>query len=98
MEKFFRWLTGNKQATTTPAQDVANTAPLSEQQIQAIVSNQNPRFDLQQLISSCGQSVGKQRELNEDSLLAMTATMAGNSGNLPFGLYIVADQSAGSDC
>ncbi len=82
MDKFFRWLTGNKQTTTNPAQDVANTAPLSEQQIQAIVSNQNPRFDLQQLIASCGQSVGKQRELNEDSLLAMTATMAGNSGNL----------------
>src|SRR5512133_1529571 len=74
---------------------MVNTAPLSEQQIQAIVSNQNPRFDLQQLIASCGQSVGKQRELNEDSLLAMTATMAGNSGNLPFGLYIVADGMGG---
>ena len=49
MDKFFRWLTGNKQTTAaTPAQDTANTAPLSEQQIQAIVSNQNPRFDLQQ--------------------------------------------------
>jgi PPM family protein phosphatase len=96
VDKFFRWLTGNKETTTnTPAQDVANTAPLSEQQIQAIVSNQNPRFDLQQLISSCGQSVGKQRELNEDSLIAMTATMAGNSGNLPFGLYIVADGMGG---
>jgi serine/threonine protein phosphatase PrpC len=77
------------------AQDVANTAPLSEQQIQAIVNNQNPRFDLQQLISSCGQSVGKQRELNEDSLLAITSTMAGNSGNQPFGLYIVADGMGG---
>ena len=96
MDKFFRWLTGNKQTTAaTPAQDTANTAPLSEQQIQAIVSNQNPRFDLQQLICSCGQSVGKQRELNEDSLLAMTTTMAGNSGNLPFGLYIVADGMGG---
>ncbi len=62
---------------------IANTAPLSEQQIQAIVNNQNPRFELQQLIASCGQSVGKQRELNEDSLLALTATMAGNSGICP---------------
>lgn len=53
MDKFFRWLSGNKQ-TPTSAQDVTNTAPLSEQQIQAIVSNQNPRFDLQQLVSSCG--------------------------------------------
>jgi serine/threonine protein phosphatase PrpC len=94
VEKFFSWLFGNKKVPVA-AQDVANTAPLSEQQIQAIVSNQNPRFDLQQLISSCGQSVGKQRELNEDSLLAITTTMAGNTGNLPFGLYIVADGMGG---
>jgi serine/threonine protein phosphatase PrpC len=94
VDKIFRWLSGNKK-TTAAAQDVANTAPLSEQQIQAIVNNQNPRFDLQQLISSCGQSVGKQRELNEDSLLSLTSTMAGNTGNLPFGLYIVADGMGG---
>ena len=96
MDKIFRWFSGNKKTpTAAAAQDVANTAPLSEQQIQAIVSNQNPRFDLQQLISACGQSVGKQRELNEDSLLTITAMMAGNAGNLPFGLYIVADGMGG---
>ena len=39
--------------------------------------------------------MGKQRDLNEDSLLAMTMTMAGNSGNLPFGLYIIADGMGG---
>ncbi len=94
MDKFFRWLSGNKKpSASTP--DVANTAPLSEQQIQTIVNSQNPRFDLQQLLCSCGQSVGKQRELNEDCVLAMTTTMAGNSGNLPFGLYIVADGMGG---
>jgi serine/threonine protein phosphatase PrpC len=94
VDKIFRWLSGNKKPSAS-AQDTANTAPLSEQQIQAIVNNQNPRFDLQQLIASCGQSVGKQRELNEDSLLALTSTMAGNTGNLPFGLYIVADGMGG---
>jgi serine/threonine protein phosphatase PrpC len=94
VDKFFRRLFGTKPPPDK-AQDVANTAPLTEQQIQTIVNNQNPRFDLQQLISSCGQSVGKQRELNEDSLLALTTTMAGNSGNLPFGLYIVADGMGG---
>lgn len=94
MDKFFRWLFGKKSANTKTI-DTANTAPLTEQQLQSIVNNQNPHFDLQQLISAGGQSVGKQRELNEDSLLAMTATMAGNSGNLPFGLYIVADGMGG---
>ena len=94
MDKFFRWLFG-KRSTKTKTIDTANTAPLTEQQLQSIVSNQNPHFDLQQLISAGGQSVGKQRELNEDSLLAITTTMAGNSGNLPFGLYIVADGMGG---
>ena len=75
--------------------DVANTAPLTEEQLKSIVSNQNVQFDLQQLIAAAGQSVGKQRELNEDSVLAVTTTMAGNSGNLPFGLYIVADGMGG---
>lgn len=94
MNKIYNWLFGPKP---TPAKtlDTANTAPLSDQQLQAIVGNQNPRFDIQQLIAAGGQSVGKQRELNEDSLLAITSTMAGNSGNLPFGLYIIADGMGG---
>ena len=94
MDKFFGRLFGKKQPPAK-AQDMTQTAPLTEEQIQAIVKNQNPHFDLQQLIASCGQSVGKQRELNEDSVLAITATMAGNSGNLPFGLYVVADGMGG---
>jgi serine/threonine protein phosphatase PrpC len=103
VDKFFRRifgsLFGNAQqpapATVKAVVDTANTAPLSEQQLNSIVAGQNPRFELQQLIAGCGQSVGKQRELNEDSLFALTATMAGNSGNLPFGLYIVADGMGG---
>lgn len=97
MDKFFRRLFGNREqpSEVTKPQDMANTAPLTEQQINTIVNSHSARYDLQQLIASCGQSVGKQRELNEDSLLAMTTTMAGNSGNLPFGLYIVADGMGG---
>jgi len=94
VDKFFGRLFGKKQPSAK-SQDVANTAPLTEEQIQAIVNNQNPRFEPQQLIAGCGQSVGKQRDLNEDSLLAITTTMAGNSGNLPFGLYVVADGMGG---
>lgn len=54
-----------------------------------------PHSEISQLIAACGQSVGRQRELNEDSLLAVTTTLAGNSGSLPFGLYIVADGMGG---
>jgi PPM family protein phosphatase len=94
VDKLFSWLfkSRSKPATTV---DIANTAPLTEDQLKAIVSNQNLQYDMQQLIAAAGQSVGKQRELNEDSVLVLTATMAGNSGNLPFGLYIVADGMGG---
>ncbi len=71
------------------------TAPLTDQQIDSIVTDQNPRFETQQLVVGTGQSVGKQREHNEDSLLALTSTISGNSGNVPFGLYIVADGMGG---
>ena len=56
---------------------------------------QNLPFEMQQLIAATGQSVGKQREHNEDSLLALTTTLAGNAANVPFGLYIVADGMGG---
>jgi len=93
VDKFFD-LFRKKQKPVTSV-EVADTAPLTEDQLKSIVYSQNVQFDLQQLIAAAGQSVGKQRELNEDSVLALTSTMAGNSGNLPFGLYIVADGMGG---
>jgi serine/threonine protein phosphatase PrpC len=75
--------------------ETATTAPLTDEQLQSIVNSTNIRFDITQLIAACGQSVGKQRELNEDSILAITSTLAGNSGNVPFGLYVVADGMGG---
>ncbi len=92
MFDFFRKLFGgndNKRAET------ATTAPLSDQQIQSIVHNQNMQFEIQQLVAATGQSVGKQRDHNEDSLVAITSTMAGKANNVPFGLYIVADGMGG---
>ena len=93
MDKIFGLF--RKKPEQVTAVDVAKTAPLTEDQLKSIVSSQNVQFDLQQLIAAAGQSVGKQRELNEDSVFALTTTMAGNSGNLPFGLYIVADGMGG---
>lgn len=73
----------------------ATTAPLSDRQIETIMQGQGTPFDMQQLIAATGQSVGKQREHNEDSLLAITATLAGKATNVPFGLYMVADGMGG---
>lgn len=90
---FFRKLFGG--GVPKEIVDTATTAPLTDQQIQSILQVPKAQFDLQQLVAASGQSVGKQRELNEDSLLSLTTTLAGNSGSLPFGLYIVADGMGG---
>ena len=93
MFDFFRKLfSGNGEEAPNEG---AITAPLSDQQIQSIVNNQNVQLETQQLIAAIGQSVGKQREHNEDSLVAITATLAGKASNIPFGLYIVADGMGG---
>ncbi len=71
------------------------TAPLTDQQVQSIIHGQNLPYDMQQLVAACGQSVGKQREHNEDSLFTLTLSIAGKTPNVPFGLYIVADGMGG---
>lgn len=48
-----------------------------------------------QLVVGCGQSVGKQREHNEDALFMLTTNLAEGNTSLPFGLYIVADGMGG---
>jgi serine/threonine protein phosphatase PrpC len=98
--KFFEKLFGRKKNKTVPnlSTQMANSAatmPLSDRQISLITDGQKPQYDTQQLIVGIGQSVGKQREHNEDSLLAITSTISGSSGNIPFGLYIVADGMGG---
>lgn len=96
MADFFRKLFGTKE--DTPKQedaDSATTAPLTDQQIKSILDNQNVKYDMKQLIASVGQSVGKQREHNEDSVLALTSTIAGGVESVPFGLYVVADGMGG---
>lgn len=96
---FFRKLLGkgkDEPPAPKPLQvDSATTAPLSDLQLQAIVQTQNFKYETSQLIVGSAQSVGKQRDHNEDSLLAITSTISGHSGNVPFGLYIVADGMGG---
>jgi len=71
-----------------------STAPLLEQQIQeALVKGKH--YEPQQLDAACGQSVGKQREHNEDSLFAFSITIGNESSIVPLGLYIVADGMGG---
>lgn len=97
MAEFIRKILRKNRARQAAASSAESsvTAPLSDQQISSIINSHNPRYEMQQLVAGVGQSVGKQREHNEDSLLAITSTISGNAGNVPFGLYIVADGMGG---
>lgn len=93
MTDLFRKLFGSKKRANRIEE--TTTAPLSDLKVQSILNRSNVQYELPQLIAASGQSSGKQREINEDSLLTITSTMAGNSGSLPFGLFIVADGMGG---
>lgn len=96
MADFFRKLFGAKEEQTKPRQvDSVTTAPLTDQQLHSILASQAPRYEIKQLVASVGQSVGKQRDHNEDSVLALTNTISGSVESVPFGLYIVADGMGG---
>lgn len=96
MADLFRKLFGGKESETKPRQkEAATTMPLTDQQIHSIISAQSPKYEVKQLTASVGQSVGKQRDHNEDSVMALTSTIAGSIENVPFGLYIVADGMGG---
>lgn len=93
---FFRKLFGKKETENAAAAgENVVTAPLSEVQLQTIKSMAFNRYEPPQLLVASGQSVGRQRELNEDSLFSLSTTIAGNNSNPPFGLFIIADGMGG---
>ena len=70
------------------------TAPLSEEQLQ-IVSPQRLAIHPAQLIVGTAQSVGRQRDHNEDAIFAMTAVLADGMRELPLGIFVIADGMGG---
>jgi len=70
------------------------TAPLSEEQIQAVFTR-NMHFEPPQLVVGCGQSTGRQRDHNEDSIFTFTVTLGNGTNTQPFGIYLVADGMGG---
>jgi serine/threonine protein phosphatase PrpC len=73
------------------------TRPLPAIEPESVLTLRDIPYEMQQLIAATGQSVGQQRDHNEDSLLALTSTLAGKSLNVPFGLYVVADGMGGHE-
>lgn len=95
MLNFFRKIFGRSQEPAKQAIDNAVTAPLSDVQLQSIRAMTVNRFEPAQLLVTCAQSIGRQRELNEDSLFTLATSIAGHSSTAPFGLFIIADGMGG---
>jgi serine/threonine protein phosphatase PrpC len=94
VKSFFDRFRGKKTRPLTPQKDNVSTTPISSDQL-AIDSMRSSHIEPQQFVSGCGQSIGKQRDHNEDCLFAFSATMGGETNSAPLGLFIVADGMGG---
>lgn len=95
MVKFFRNLFGKK--ANAPAVDLdIHTVPLSAEQVQS-VSVKPMQFQPSQLVSACAQSVGKQREHNEDTLFILNSVLADGAMQVPVGILMIADGMGGHE-
>jgi PPM family protein phosphatase len=91
MASFFQKLFGNNKPATTEEKPRPDDAEDTGQMIQLRENHYTPA----QFIVGCAQSVGLQRDHNEDALFTLTTNLASDDIQLPFGLYIVADGMGG---
>jgi protein phosphatase len=92
-KNLFNWLHGKKTKPLS-AQADNNTTPLSDSQIEGALTK-GLRIEPQQLMYGCGQSIGKQREHNEDCIFALSLARGGETSSYPLGIFIVADGMGG---
>jgi serine/threonine protein phosphatase PrpC len=79
-------------------EDKIQTRPLPEEKTlparEMTITEEIP-FDPPQLVAGCSQSVGMQRDHNEDAIYTLTTTLVSDTRHFNFGLYIVADGMGG---
>ncbi len=85
----------SEEKKTEPASiESVQTAPLSDDQLQAVSVPHLECYPPQLLVGSA-QSVGRQRDHNEDTLLVFQSILADGDSGVPFGLFMVADGMGG---
>ncbi len=94
MKSFWQKIFGRVSPKDEPERANVTTAPLTELDLKSI-QPKTLAIEPPQLIVGCGQSVGKQRDHNEDSIFAFTTTVGGGAQSQALGLYIVADGMGG---
>ncbi len=90
LERITRWLRGPKEEAA-PEPDLADTAPLSSDSLDQI-SGARVRESLE---AGTAQSIGLERENNEDSVFMMYGSSYGEEALPEFGLFCVADGAGG---
>lgn len=88
---FFKRLFGNHEKTDP---NNVQTAPLSEDLMVDVASVSVP-FRPAQLRVGSGQSAGKQRDHNEDTIFTLNSILADGATELPFGIFVIADGMGG---
>jgi len=83
-----------KKKVSVPIDQVIHTTPLSEDQLVG-VSKESLMLKPPQFLVGTGQSVGMQRDHNEDTLFTFTSVLAEGVNDLPFGICMVADGMGG---
>jgi protein phosphatase len=71
------------------------TVPVSRDDEKGYANMSEINAEMPQLIVGCAQSVGKQRDHNEDALFTLTTNLASSQSQIPMGLYVVADGMGG---
>jgi protein phosphatase len=91
VNRFINKLRGVKK----PPSEEIPTRPIPKESLQAESGVTRQHLEPPQFIVGCAQSIGKQRDHNEDALFTLTTTLTTDFSNVPFGLYIVADGMGG---
>jgi len=71
------------------------TSPLADEKSDGAGESSNARMHPPQFIVGCAQSVGRQRDHNEDTLFCMNTILADGGLDMPFGVFIIADGMGG---
>lgn len=84
------------EGTMKPELAAPPTMPLKDkQEIDPQIVQDDQSGESKYMVAGFGQSVGKQRDHNEDALFVLTTMLSGDKTQIPFGLYIVADGMGG---
>lgn len=92
MANFLKSLFGKKEKDNKPFK--VKTAPLNTEDL-ASLEEASFAFNPPQFVVGTGQSVGLQRDHNEDTLFVLNSLMADGINEIQFGLYLVADGMGG---